>query len=110
MITISSLFMQVDRAFRSRSDAPRWRVTQQQDHIQVFRRPILTSEVTLGALGIGDAAMPVPLLVCTIALSTTLSGDVDIFVFDEKNTAQLHSTVMPHQLLAHIAPIIAPFA
>jgi hypothetical protein len=110
MITISSLFMQVDRVFRSRSDAPRWRVTQQQEHIEVFRRPILTSEVTLGALGIGDAAMPVPLLVCTIALSTTQPGDVDIFVFNEKNTAQLYATAMPHQLLAHIAPIIAPFA
>ena len=110
MITISSLFMQVDRVFRSRSDAPRWRVTQQQAHIEVFRRPILTSEVTLGALGIGDAAMPVPLLVCTIALSTTQPGDVDIFVYNAQHTPQLHATVMPHQLLAHIAPIIAPFA
>jgi len=110
MITISSLFMQVDRVFRSRSDAPRWRVTQQQAHIEVFLRPILTSEVTLGALGIADAAMPVPLLVCTITLSTTQPGDVDIFVYDAQHMPQLHATVMPHQLLAHIAPIIAPFA
>ncbi len=110
MITISSLFMQVDRVFRSRSDAPRWRVTQHQEQIEVYRRPILTSEVTLGALGIGDAAMPVPLLVCTVALSTTQPGDVAIFIFDEKNNAQLHVTVPPHQLMAHILPIIAPFA
>jgi len=110
MITISSLFMQVDRVFRSRSDAPRWRVTQHQAHIEVYRRPVLTNEVTLGALGIGDAAMPVPLLVCTVALSTIEPGAVDIFVFDEKNHAQLHATVAPHKLMAHILPIIAPFA
>ncbi len=110
MITISSLFMQVDRVFRSRSDAPRWRVTQHQAQIEVFRRPVLTNEVTLGALGIGDAAMPVPLLVCTVALSTTEPGAVDIFIFAEKNHAQLHATVAPHQLMAHILPIITPFA
>ena len=110
MITISSLFMQVDRVFRSRSDAPRWRVTQHQEQIEVYRRPVLTNEVTLGALGIGDAAMPVPLLVCTVALSTTQPGDVAIFIFDETNNAQLHVTVPPHQLMAHILPIIAPFA
>lgn len=110
MITISSLFMQVDRVFRSRSDAPRWRVTQQQEQIEVFRRPVLTNEVTLGALGIGDAAMPVPLLVCSIALSTLEPGAVDIFIFTEQNHPQLHATVAPHQLMAHILPIIAPFA
>jgi hypothetical protein len=54
--------------------------------------------------------MPVPLLVCTVALSTTEPGAVDIFVFAEKNHAQLHATVAPHQLMAHILPIIAPFA
>jgi len=109
MITISSLFMQVDRVFRSRSDAPRWRVTQTHAQIEVYRRPILTNEVTLGALGIGDAAMPVPLLVCTVALSTTEPGAVDIFIFDEKNHPQLYATVAPHQLMANILPIIAPF-
>jgi hypothetical protein len=102
--------MQVDRVFRNRSDAPRWRVTQHNDQIEVYRRPVLTSEVTLGALGIGNAAMPVPQLVCTIVLSTTQPGDVDIFVIDENHNAQLHATVMPRQLLAHIVPIIAPFA
>lgn len=109
MITISHLFMQVDRVFRSRSDAPRWRVTQHQEQIEVYRRPVLTNEVTLGALGIGNAAMPVPQLVCTIALSTIEPGAVDIFVFAEQNHAQLHATVPPHQLIAHILPIIAPF-
>jgi hypothetical protein len=74
--------MQVDRVFRSRSDAPRWRVTQNQAQIEVYRRPVLTNDVTLGALGIGDAAMPVPLLVCTVALSTIEPGAVDIFIFD----------------------------
>jgi hypothetical protein len=102
--------MQVDRVFRSRSDAPRWRVTQHQAQIEVYRRPVLTNDVTLGALGIGDAAMPVPLLVCTVALSTIEPGTVDIFIFDEKNTAQLHATVAPHQLMAQILLIIAPFA
>jgi hypothetical protein len=110
MITLSHLFMQVDRMFRSRSDASRWRVTDTNDQIEVYRRPILTNEVTLGALGIGAAAMPVPQLVCTIALSTTQPGDVDIFVINEKNTPQLRASIAPHQLLAHITPIIAPFA
>lgn len=110
MITINHVFMQIDRVFRGRSDAPRWRVTQHQEQIEVYRRPILTSDVTLSALGIGDAAMPVPQLICTVALSTTQSGAVDIFIFDDKNTAHLHATVPPQQLMAHILPIIAPFA
>ena len=109
MITISHIFMQVDRVFRNRSDAPRWRVTQHNEQIEVYRRPLLTSEVTLGALGIGDAQMPVPQLICTVALSNTQPGYVDIFVIDEHHNPQLHATVMPHQLLAHIVPIIAPF-
>lgn len=110
MITINHLFMQIDRLFRNRSDAPRWRVTQYQDQIEVFHRPVLTNEITLGALGIGNASMPVPRLICTIALSTNQAGEVDIFSFDEKNNLQLYATVPPHQLYAHILPVISPFA
>ncbi|NBU62945.1 MAG: hypothetical protein EBS29_00305 [Chloroflexia bacterium] len=110
MITLNHLFLQVDRVFRNRGDAPRWRVTQHQAHIEVYRRPLLTSAVTLGAIGIGDAAMPVPQLICTIALSNTTPEHVDIYIVDAHLTPQLHATVLPNQVIAHLLPIITPFA
>ena len=71
MSTIHQLYMQIDALCRKRADAQRWRVTINDDVIEVFRRPILTSEVTLGALGIGNAPMPVPMLCFTLAAVVT---------------------------------------
>lgn len=110
MITIGQIFMRVDRVFRSRSDAARWRVTQLHTYIEVYRRPLLTNDVTLGALGIGTAAMPVPQLVCTIALSATQPGYVDVFVGGAPTDTQLYASVLPTQLLATIVPVIAEYA
>jgi hypothetical protein len=59
-MTIHHLFQKIDRVMRNRPDALRWRVTMSETQVEVFRRPVLTSAVTLGALGLTDAPMPIP--------------------------------------------------
>jgi hypothetical protein len=54
--------------------------------VEIFRRPILTSAVTLGALGIGNAPMPVPVCVCK-AISVLDQPD-HVTILD-----QLHNTI-----------------
>ena len=67
-MTMHHILQKVDRVLRNRSDALRWRVTMISDTVEVFRRPILTSAITLGALGLTDAPMPVPVCVVLITL------------------------------------------
>lgn len=70
MVSLFHIFQKLDRAIRNRPDAQRWRVTMSDTDIEVWRRPVLTSAVTLAAIGIGDAAMPTPELLCRITLDT----------------------------------------
>lgn len=69
MNTLHSLYMHVDAICRKHPDAQRWRVSMREDVVEVLRRPILTSDVTLGALGIGNAPMPVPQLCFEITVN-----------------------------------------
>lgn len=71
---------------RNRPDAQRWRVTMSDSSIEVFRRPVLTSEITLGAIGIGNAPMPVPQCICMVKLDAT-STNVDIFDATDRHLA-----------------------
>lgn len=73
-MTIFHLFQKLDRSLRNRTDAQRWRVTMSDTRVEIFRRPILTSAVTLGALGIGNAPMPVPHCVCFAELAENQSN------------------------------------
>lgn len=81
-MTIFHLFQKLDRTMRNRPDANRWRVTMSDTQVEIFRRPVLTSEITLGALGIGNAPMPVPVCVCTAILTDADSQTVTIFGHD----------------------------
>jgi hypothetical protein len=67
-MTLHHVFQRVDRVLRNRPDALRWRVTMTAEAVEVFRRPILTSDITLGALGLTDAPMPVPVCIARITL------------------------------------------
>lgn len=61
-MTVHTIFQQLDRIVRMRPDAQRWRVTITDDRVEIWRRPILTSAITLAAIGVGDAPMPIPQL------------------------------------------------
>lgn len=78
-MTMFHLFQKLDRTMRNRPDAHRWRVTMNDTEVEIFRRPVLTSEVTLGALGIGNAPMPVPTCVCKAIAVTDMPDHVEIF-------------------------------
>ena len=75
-MTIHHLFQKIDLVMRNRPDALRWRVTMNESQVEIFRRPVLTSAVTLGALGLTDAPMPVPR--CVVQLHLVDSGSVAI--------------------------------
>jgi hypothetical protein len=85
MSTLHQLYMHVDGICRKHPDAQRWRVTLRGDVIEVFLRPILTSEVTLGALGIGNAPMPVPRLCYEIGMNA------DQWYFNDHTHQPLHT-------------------
>lgn len=70
MVSLFHIFQKLDRAMRNRPDAQRWRVTMSEHDIEVWRRPLLNSAVTLAAIGIGDTPVPTPELVCRITLPT----------------------------------------
>jgi hypothetical protein len=78
-MTIFHLFQKLDRTMRNRPDAHRWRVTMNESEVEIFRRPVLTSEVTLGALGIGNAPMPVPVCVCKAVAVADNPDQVEVF-------------------------------
>ncbi|MFN5058812.1 MAG: hypothetical protein ACK5GU_02690 [Chloroflexota bacterium] len=78
-MTIFHLFQKLDRTMRNRPDAHRWRVTMTEFEVEIFRRPVLTSEVTLGALGIGNAPMPVPICVCKAVTIADKPDHVEVF-------------------------------
>lgn len=61
-MTVHTMFQQLDRIVRMRPDAQRWRVTITDDRVEIWRRPILTSAITLAAIGVGEAPMPIPQL------------------------------------------------
>jgi len=75
-MTIHHLFQKIDRVMRNRPDALRWRVTMSETQVEVFRRPVLTSAVTLGALGLTDAPMPIPR--CIVQLHLVDSSSVAV--------------------------------
>lgn len=75
-MAIHHLFQKIDRALRNRPDALRWRVTMDETQIEVFRRPVLTSAVTLGALGLTDAPIPIPR--CIVQLQMADNGSVAV--------------------------------
>jgi hypothetical protein len=76
-MAIHHLFQKIDRALRNRPDALRWRVTMDETQIEVFRRPVLTSAVTLGALGLTDAPIPIPRCIVQLRMADTGSVAVD---------------------------------
>lgn len=107
-MTIFHLFQKLDRTMRNRPDANRWRVTMSDTQVEVFRRPVLTSEVTLGALGIGNAPMPVPVCVCKAVITdeTTASvavydGDNKLIVTTSTHAAQHYMTRQIDEFLMH---------
>jgi hypothetical protein len=101
-MTIFHLFQKLDRTMRNRPDTNRWRVTMNESQVEIFRRPVLTSEVTLGALGIGNAPMPVPVCVCTAVSINESTTTVD--VYDSNGTliisTSTHSAV--HYMMRHV--------
>lgn len=78
-MTVFHLFQKLDRTMRNRPDSHRWRVTMNDFQVEIFRRPVLTNEVTLGAIGIGNAPMPVPVCICKAVLLPEKSDHVEIF-------------------------------
>lgn len=78
-MTIFHLFQKLDRTMRNRPDANRWRVTMSDTQVEVFRRPVLTSEITLGAIGIGNAPMPVPFCVCKAVIVDESTASVAVY-------------------------------
>lgn len=101
-MTIFHLFQKLDRTMRNRPDAQRWRVTMSDVRVEVFRRPILTSEVTLGALGIGNAPMPVPVCVCYAVVAADVADSVDIFDEDAHHLMTTSTHAAHHHMLHHI--------
>ena len=91
-MTLHHVFQRVDRVLRNRPDALRWRVTMTSEAVEVFRRPILTSDVTLGALGLTNAPMPIP--VCIVKITLIESGTCMIHDQQRSSTevAPLHQT------------------
>jgi hypothetical protein len=60
------------------------------DAVEVFRRPVLTSAVTLGAFGLSDAPMPVP--ICVIRMTLYDGQTISIHLMDANHIehAPLH--------------------
>ena len=98
MNDLFTIFQKLDRTMRNRPDAQRWRVTMTDAEVQIVRRPVLTSEVTLAALGIGASPPPVPELVCRVQLSTEADALAHI---DYERHPEAAQYVAPHQ--AHLA-------
>ncbi len=110
-MTLFHLFQKLDRTMRNRPDAHRWRVTMSDTRVEIFRRPVLTSAVTLGALGIGNAPMPVPVCVCYAVEQPTTPNQVDIYDHQQHLTfsttthaAYHHMTSMVDAFVAQLAP------
>ena len=92
-MTLHHIFQKVDRILRNRPDALRWRVTMSSDAVEVFRRPILTSAITLGALGLTDAPMPVPVCVVQITLLDNQTVNIVSRTTAEHEHAPTHTAV-----------------
>ena len=91
---------------RNRPDAHRWRVTMNDTCVEVFRRPVLTSEVTLGALGIGNAPMPVPVCVCSAHITDT--DDVNtVTIYNQTHQPITRATT--HDALTHMLRVTQDF-
>lgn len=104
MTTLFAIFQHLDRSVRMRPDAQRWRVTINKEVIELWRRPVLTSDVTLAALGIGDAPMPVPQLCCVImADDATQTWSIQDLTHDP--VQQVTATQLPI-LRQHIIDIV----
>ena len=86
-MTMFHLFQNLDRTMLNRHDAHRWRVTLNDTEVEIFRRPVLTSEVTLGALGLSNAPMPVPICVCKAIALTDMVDHVEIVDVDHNTIA-----------------------
>lgn len=84
------IFQRIERVLRMRPDSHRWRVTLREDVVEVFRRPILTSAVTLGALGLTDAPMPVPICVLTIQVIAGAQVHLCALVSGEESIVPVH--------------------
>lgn len=87
------VFQRIERVLRMRPDAQRWRVTLRDDVVEVFRRPILTSAVTLGALGLTDAPMPVPICVLTVQVIPDARARVCALVAGTETTVPVHAAL-----------------
>jgi hypothetical protein len=106
-MTIFHLFQKLDRTMRNRPDAHRWRVTMNDSQVEIFRRPILTSEVTLGALGIGNAPMPVPICICTAVVTATATESVDVYDLDGNIIITTSTHAAMHYMVQHIEHYLA---
>lgn len=91
---------------RNRPDANRWRVTMNDTCVEVFRRPVLTSEVTLGALGIGNAPLPVPICVCSAHITDT---DASHTVIIYNQTHELVTRTTTHNAIIHMLRLTHEF-
>ncbi len=107
MISLFHIFQKLDRAMRNRPDAQRWRVTMNEHDIEVWRRPLLTSALTLAAIGIGDAPVPTPELLCRITLPDNNTGYACIHYPRHPESDQFvepqHAHLAPQAYLARIA-------
>lgn len=93
------VFQKIERALRMQPEAHRWRVTLRDETVEVFRRPVLTSAVTLGALGLTGAPMPVPILVATVHIPTPGTAVIT-------DLARQHEIPVPvHEALARVLGI-----
>lgn len=101
MHNLFDIFQRLDRTLRNRADAVRWRVTMTDTEVQIFRRPILTSEITLAAIGIGTAPPPVPELLCRVQFAH--GDDHQLAHIDYERHPEAAQYVAPHQ--AHLAVI-----
>lgn len=87
---IIHVFQRIERTLRMRPDAQRWRVSLRADVVEVFRRPVLTSDITLGALGLTDAPMPVPVCVVTVTLDGNGMAVVNAHPFLTPTSVPVH--------------------
>jgi hypothetical protein len=108
MVSLFHVFQKLDRAMRNRPDAQRWRVTMSEHNIEIWRRPVLTSAVTLAAIGIGSDAVPTPELLCCITLSESAGAEYARIQYprhpesDQFVEAQ-HAHLAPQAYIARIA-------
>jgi len=108
MISLFHIFQKLDRAMRNRPDAQRWRVTMSEHDIEVWRRPLLTSAITLAAIGIGDAPVPTPELLCRITLPAETEAQYAHIHYPRHPEADQfveahHAHLAPQAYLARIA-------